>query len=151
MEPRTRFQGKNSASLYSLAGRYDNPIPTRFLAPIIFLQIPALYYTDSFILSWGGIPEQRCLKSKKTFSQVCFSMNKKVYYWKESKKVKILFQHRVNNCKRSGFVANCAYAVALNKKVTHLPFYHAIVLNSPNGSWSEKTSWNVQFSANIPE
>jgi hypothetical protein len=32
----------NSASLCSLAGRYDNPIPTRFLAPIDFLKIPAL-------------------------------------------------------------------------------------------------------------
>jgi hypothetical protein len=31
----------NSASLWSLAGRYDNPIPTRFLAPIDFLKIPA--------------------------------------------------------------------------------------------------------------
>ncbi len=31
---KTTFQGINSASLYSLAGRYDNPIPTRFLAPI---------------------------------------------------------------------------------------------------------------------
>jgi hypothetical protein len=29
----------NSASL---AGRYDNPIPARFLAPIDFLKIPAL-------------------------------------------------------------------------------------------------------------
>ncbi len=33
----------NSASLCSLAGRYDNPIPPRFLAPIDFLKIPALY------------------------------------------------------------------------------------------------------------
>ncbi len=32
----------NSASLYSLAGRYDNPIPTLFLAPIDCLKIPAL-------------------------------------------------------------------------------------------------------------
>ncbi len=32
----------NSASLCSLAGRYDNPIPTRFLAPIDCLKIPAL-------------------------------------------------------------------------------------------------------------
>jgi hypothetical protein len=32
----------NSASLCSLAGRYDNPIPPRFLAPIDFLKIPAL-------------------------------------------------------------------------------------------------------------
>jgi hypothetical protein len=33
-ETKNRFQGTNSARLCSLAGRYDNPIPTRFLAPI---------------------------------------------------------------------------------------------------------------------
>jgi hypothetical protein len=43
MELRNRFQGMNSASLCSLAGRYDNPIPPRFLAPIDCLKIPALY------------------------------------------------------------------------------------------------------------
>ncbi len=31
----------NSASLSSLAGRYDNPIPTLFIAPINCLKIPA--------------------------------------------------------------------------------------------------------------
>ncbi len=36
-----RCQGINSASLCSLAGRYDNPIPTRCPAPIDFLKIPA--------------------------------------------------------------------------------------------------------------
>jgi hypothetical protein len=41
MEPRNRFQGMNSASLCSLVGRYDNPIPPRFLAPIDCLKIPA--------------------------------------------------------------------------------------------------------------
>ncbi len=49
MEPRNRFQGMNSAGLCSLAGRYDNPIPTRYLAPIDCLQIPALV-VDWFIL-----------------------------------------------------------------------------------------------------
>ncbi len=43
MEPRNRFQGLNSASLSSPAGRYDNSIPIRFLAPIEYLKIPALY------------------------------------------------------------------------------------------------------------
>jgi hypothetical protein len=38
---RNRFQGMNSASLCSLAGRYDNPIPPRFLAHIDCLKIPA--------------------------------------------------------------------------------------------------------------
>jgi hypothetical protein len=39
--PRNRFQGINSARLCSLAGRYVNPIPTLFLAPIDCLKIPA--------------------------------------------------------------------------------------------------------------
>jgi hypothetical protein len=43
MGPRNRFKGINSASLCSLAGRYDNPLPPRFLAPIDSLKIPALY------------------------------------------------------------------------------------------------------------
>ncbi len=34
----------NSASLCSLAARYDNPIPSRFLAPIDCLKIPDLMY-----------------------------------------------------------------------------------------------------------
>ncbi len=38
-EPRNRFQGINSASQCILAGRYDNHIPTRFLAPIVFLKL----------------------------------------------------------------------------------------------------------------
>jgi hypothetical protein len=47
MEPRNRCQGINSASLCSLAGRYDNPIPTRCLAPIDFLKIPAQFANSS--------------------------------------------------------------------------------------------------------
>ncbi len=35
-----RFQGMTSASLCSPAGRYDNPIPIRFLDPIDCLKIP---------------------------------------------------------------------------------------------------------------
>jgi hypothetical protein len=42
MEPRNLFQGINSASLCSLTGRYDNPIPPRFLSPIDSSKIPAL-------------------------------------------------------------------------------------------------------------
>jgi hypothetical protein len=41
-DSRNRCQGIKSASLCSMAGRYDNPIPTRCLAPIDFLKIPAL-------------------------------------------------------------------------------------------------------------
>ncbi len=47
MGPRNWFQGINSTSLCSLAGRYDNPItiPPRFLAPIDFLKILALFWS----------------------------------------------------------------------------------------------------------
>ncbi len=43
-----QFQGINTASLCSLAARFDNPIPTRFLATIDCLKIPALqaFLTD---------------------------------------------------------------------------------------------------------
>jgi hypothetical protein len=40
-EPKNRFQGTNSATLCILAGQYDNPIPTQFLAPIDCLKIPS--------------------------------------------------------------------------------------------------------------
>jgi hypothetical protein len=43
-EPKNRFQGIDSARLCSLAGQYDNPIPTLFLAPIDCLKIPAQNY-----------------------------------------------------------------------------------------------------------
>jgi hypothetical protein len=42
-EPKNRFQGTNTARLCSLARRYDNPIPSRFLAPIDCLKTPALF------------------------------------------------------------------------------------------------------------
>jgi hypothetical protein len=48
MGPRNRFQGMNSASLCSLPGRYDNPLPPRFLTPINSLKIPALYTMGLF-------------------------------------------------------------------------------------------------------
>ncbi len=52
MEPRNRFQGIDSASLCSLAGRYENPIPTWFLAPIDCSKIPALVEYNYPIISW---------------------------------------------------------------------------------------------------
>jgi hypothetical protein len=44
----------NSASLCSLAGRYENPIPPRCLAPIDFLKIPARIPDPNF-----SIPDQK--------------------------------------------------------------------------------------------
>jgi hypothetical protein len=63
MEPKNRCQGINSASLCSLADLYDNPIPTRCLAPIDFLKIPALIShwptgidSHSLVGYWGKKP-----------------------------------------------------------------------------------------------
>ncbi len=50
----------NSASLCSLAGRYENPIPPRCLAPIDFLKIPALVYLP-FFLSAECLPYMHCI------------------------------------------------------------------------------------------
>jgi hypothetical protein len=66
-EPKNRFQGTNSARLCSVAGRYDNPIPTRILAPINCLKIPALagrydnplpkltLYPPSGTMNWASV------------------------------------------------------------------------------------------------
>ncbi len=45
-EPRNRFLGLNSASICSPAGRYDNPIPTQFIALIECLKIPAVQFAE---------------------------------------------------------------------------------------------------------
>jgi hypothetical protein len=39
-EPQESIPRINSANLCSLAARYDNPIPTRFLVPIVGLKLP---------------------------------------------------------------------------------------------------------------
>ncbi len=51
MEPQNRFQGMNSASLWvcSLAGRYYNPVPPRYLAPVDSFKIPALMFTCGYL------------------------------------------------------------------------------------------------------
>jgi hypothetical protein len=69
MEPRNRFQGMNSASLCSLAGRYDNPFPTRLLVPLDCLKIPALVtgylniVADVVGIHHGRMAHHQCLKA----------------------------------------------------------------------------------------
>jgi hypothetical protein len=41
MEHKNWFQGTNTVRLCSLEVQYNNPIPTRFLAPVDCLKIPA--------------------------------------------------------------------------------------------------------------
>ncbi len=49
-EPRNQFQGIGSASLCNTAGQHNNPIPTRFLAPVDCSKIPALDYIPLFYM-----------------------------------------------------------------------------------------------------
>ncbi len=51
-EPKNQFQGINTARWCSLAGRYDNPIPTRFLAPLDCVKIPTQLTIGQFSLSY---------------------------------------------------------------------------------------------------
>jgi hypothetical protein len=78
MEPRNRSQGLNSASLCSLAVRYYNPIPTRFLAFIDFLKIPALAATvkisQFYILTLSFLkPRMYCIYVEKIVALHLFS------------------------------------------------------------------------------
>jgi hypothetical protein len=73
MVPRNRFQGMNSASL---AGRYDKPIPPRFLAPIDCLdrlKIPALAFL-SVEIQYGGL-EKRKKQYPKRYGKAIFVLN----------------------------------------------------------------------------
>ncbi len=65
MEPRNRFQGNNSASLCSPAGRYDNPIPTRFLAAIESLKIPAHFSSRNVF--WLGYTCKKMTEKEEKF------------------------------------------------------------------------------------
>jgi hypothetical protein len=65
-EPKNLFQRINSVRLCSLAGQYDNPIPTWFLAPIDFLKIPAQLRSE------GGSKGGRFEKTKLNFSVLKF-------------------------------------------------------------------------------
>ena len=54
-ESKNRFQGIDYASLCSLAGRYNNPIPTWFLAPIDCSKIPALKMQQLYVHQTAGV------------------------------------------------------------------------------------------------
>ncbi len=60
--PWIKLKGIDFASLCSLAGRYDNPIPTQFLAPIDCYKIPAQSIYDKKI----AFPDLRMEKIDKS-------------------------------------------------------------------------------------
>jgi hypothetical protein len=76
----------NSARLCSLAGRYHNPIPTRFLAHIDCLKIPALEY-DGPLCHFNITQEKRYVYSiepkstvllQNSGARICLSSKKKI-------------------------------------------------------------------------
>ncbi len=81
MEPRNRFQGMNSASQCSLAGRYDTPIPTRRLAPIDFFKNSSSEYTE--IRDMLLVPSTQNVKLyvllSSPFPQVCRELSSRVH------------------------------------------------------------------------
>ncbi len=85
LEPRNRFQGMNSASLCSLAGRYDIPIPTRFLAPIDCLKIPAqvcpLRHEILFYLANSACDLWYVTLQPSSFIILCFDMGTDKKAW----------------------------------------------------------------------
>ncbi len=108
MGPRNRFQGMNSASLCSLAGRYDNPLPPRFLAPIDSLKIPALITIQSF----EKIHQNPALKRWATlFCEIGivhlmhkakdYTMRKKYFKIAQPSQINLRFKYRVSS-KKSG-------------------------------------------------
>ncbi len=92
------IQGMNSASLWSLAGRYDNHIPTRFLSPIDCLKIPAL----SSIEERGGIrvPNDTVfvLWAKKN-ELSCYSFFSFFFFWRmNSTGIKNFYRKKKRSC-----------------------------------------------------
>ncbi len=82
MGPRNWFQRMNSASLCSLACRYDNPIPPRFLAPIDFLKSPALYIEQkggAYNMDWKLKAHQIWSASPNGAEGICVPI-----YWRRS-------------------------------------------------------------------
>jgi hypothetical protein len=61
-EPKNRFHGIISASLCSLAGRNDNPIPTLFLSPINCSKIPAQIVVTRFKILVNFVNRTSCGK-----------------------------------------------------------------------------------------
>jgi hypothetical protein len=100
----------NSDSLCSLADRYDNPFPIRFLAPIDCLKIPALSANAAFIYTRTVVFVFRhCTKALrisiqqdlandklcyKTIDQACsvsaiFSTRIYVFFWEKKSSLQI--------------------------------------------------------------
>ncbi len=69
-------QGIFSASLCSLAGRYDNPTPTRFLVPTDCLKIPAQVDSCTPVSGWEHVLQKGShdLNNFATCTQLWFSI-----------------------------------------------------------------------------
>ncbi len=106
---RNRFQGMNSAGLCSLAGRYDNPIPTQFLVPKDSLKIPAQY---TFIFSTHML-HQGFAKHRSRYRYLVLSNPGMVFV---SNPVSSALHILDTNVK------NCAYALDINNNLMYRQF-----------------------------
>jgi hypothetical protein len=84
----------NSASLCSLAGRYDNPIPPQFLAPQDFLKIPAQTTLASGIGSLESIPRLYNMKNE----------DEDDFFGIEAKKNKYIRTSTIEGTKKNEFI-----------------------------------------------
>ncbi len=105
--PPPKKKVNDSASLCSLAGRYNKPIPIRFLAPIDFLKIPSLglfrgdcilrlglYLTlTRCIFLWDNHATLGCKEWENgSVRCVCFRRDLRKYDWYVSSKVNTLLR-----------------------------------------------------------
>jgi hypothetical protein len=118
MEPRNRFQGMNFASLCSLAGRYDNPIPPWFLVPIDSLKIPALC---SLMVSRMALFQQSSYKIKFTLRPRirCFflseySRERMVLYFKKRSNIVNKLDWSIHN------IAQCSHSSIERKSLKRI-------------------------------
>jgi hypothetical protein len=66
----------NSASLCSLAGRYDNPVPPRFLTPIGSIKIPALKTKSTLVFLLAGAAYTHKKSKSSKLSKLLSKQNK---------------------------------------------------------------------------
>ncbi len=88
--PRNEFR-----QLCSLAGRYDNPIPTRFLAPIDSLKIPALY-SKCVLYVYSKVSASAGHMAWKVVMHAIY--NQSVSYFESFRHAKLLISH--HKCQR---------------------------------------------------
>ena len=118
MGPRNWFQGMNSASLCSLAGRYENPILPQCLAPIDSLKILALLCSD-YLPAIPFTAEDSNFKFN-TFTRFCMDISYKICCLQYCKDSNLL--HLELNSSALGLISSALGLIssALGSNLPHL-------------------------------